>query len=241
MSVKYHAAPSSLKFHIPSTLASDFKNFLNMDVPGQVGDCEVLHDWYAQFEPGYDPIIERVEIYPDSTKSRYENTDNNINARFAVDADVYKGDIIIKDGTTYVLDWEVPPEHNNRASRSLRCNISLTVFRHVPEETDDEGYVITPEHNENIVEELPSNAYRYDGRPEFSATAGTPGVVANALTLMTVQYNSKTKNIHVDDKFVWGDQEYTIIDINWVGINYKTNTGTLKIQAKKTAGGLDEH
>lgn len=238
MSIKYNAQPSGLRFHIPKTLAADFDNFLNNDVPNQVGDFIRLHDWYDQFDPDYEEVTVRGELYPDSTKSRYENTDNNMNIRCSVHSDIQKGDIMIgMDGTRYVLDWEVPPEHNNKASRALRCNLNLTVFRHMPEKVDDMGYLIEPEHDEDIVTALPSNAYRYDGRPEWSALAGTPGVVGNNLTLMTVQFNDKTKELKQDDRFIWGNVEYTIIDVNWNGVDEVNSHGTLKISAKKTAGG----
>ena len=239
MSKAYNAQPSGLNFYVPPTLESDFDNFLNNDIPNQVGNFTVYHDWYEQFEAGYEPYVVRAELYPDTTKSRYENTDNNMNIRFSKSSDTYKGNIVKdENGVTYILDWEIPPEHNNRASRALRCNINLTVYRHMPETVDEMGYLIEPEHDEDIFTELPSNAYRYDGRPEYSAIAGFPGVIGSALTIMTVQYNDKTKNIKQDDHFVWGDQDYTIIDVNWVGVNYRTNTGTLKVQAKKTAGGI---
>ena len=73
----------------------------------------------------------------------------------------------------------------------------LNVTRHRDEQTDRYGMLLIEEGEDVICENMPANAYRYDGRPEFSASYATPGIVPNALTLLTVQYNSKTKDIHI--------------------------------------------
>jgi len=254
------------RFYVPKTLAADFSEFLENDIPNAVMNFELLHNWFDQFGENYTPTYIRGEIYPDSTKSRYSNTDNNMNFRAAVDSGIQKGDIIVQpDGTIFVLDWEVALESNNAPSRALRCNMYLTVNRTRPEITnqdgylydenddviiDENGYVVSRNENEQsetqarvegediIVDHMPANAYRYDGRPEYSAVSGTPGVTPNALTIMTVQYNDQTKNIRIDDTFVWGNETYKIIDVNRVGIHIDETHGTLVLQAKKASGGI---
>ena len=54
-----------------------------------------------------------------------------------------------------------------------------------------------------------------------------------------MQFNDKTKNIHINDEFKWGDETYRIIDINRIGIDIFEEYGTLKLQARKKAGGID--
>jgi hypothetical protein len=111
---------------------------------------------------------------------------------------------------------------------------------------DEEGYVISGEKyavgaetkRKVIVEKIPANAYRYDGRPEFVAVSGTPGAVAGVLTLMTVQYNEQTKNIKIGHFFDWQNSAYEIIDVNFVGVDINSTHGTIKLQAKRAAGGL---
>ena len=95
MSIPYVPAESTYNFYIPPTLESDFDNFLNHDVPHMVMDFELLHDWYDQFADDYEKKIIRGELYPDATKSRYTNTDNNQNFRASVSSGVQKGDIVI--------------------------------------------------------------------------------------------------------------------------------------------------
>lgn len=222
MSIPYVPQGTTKRFRVPRTLAADFDSFLNMDIPNTVMDFELLHDWYSKFEEGYKPEYVRAEIYPDSTKSRYENTDNNMNIRFSLKDDIRKGDMVIEpDQSIYILDWAIHRESNNSPSRALRCNMMLEVYEYeTPYEEvadddgcyiDDEGYVIQSEEHvpadppkdgkKIIVSSIPANAYRYDGRPEFVAVSGTPGTIANVLTLMTVQYNEQTKDIKIGHFF----------------------------------------
>ena len=249
MPIPYIPEGTSRRFKVPRTLAADFDAFLRQDIPNTVMDFEILKCWYDKFDNEYDPKFVRGEIYPDSTKSRYENTDNNMNIRCSVSSGIRKGDILIqKDGTIFVLDWEVALQSNNAPSRALRCNMMLHVKRHKINESqyDDDGYLMHDDETEDpgwitIVPPIPCNAYRYDGRPEYTIVSGTPGAVPSALTLLTVQYNEKTKNIHIDDIFEWGNETYRIVDIDRVGVHLSGKWGTLKLQARKAEGGLHEY
>ena len=241
MSIPYVPQGTSKRFRVPRTLAADFDAFLDRDIPNTNMDFELLHNWYDQFEDGYEPTYIRGEMYPDSTKSRYENTDNNMNIRCSVTSGIRKGDMIIEpDNTVYILDWDVHLESNNAPSRALRCNMLLNIERFQEAEVDDLGYV-RPNSKEGyvkIVDRLPCNAYRYDGRPEDVTVSGTPGQTVNALTIFTTQFNHKTEKIHVDDVFNWGDETYYIVDINRVGVDIFGRYGTLKFHARKKPGGL---
>lgn len=256
MSIPYVPQGTSKRFRVPRTLAADFDAFLNQDIPNTNMDFEVLKCWYDKEKEGYEPKYVRGEIYADSTKSRYENTDNNMNIRCSVTSGIHKGDMLIQpDGTIFVLDWEVALQSNNAPSRALRCNMQLEIKRYTDNENkydeegfktyDDMGYLVADNHAfasddkfEIIVPSIPANAYRYDGRPEYVTVSGTPGATPGALTLMTVQYNEYTKNIHVDDVFDWGEETYRIVDVDRVGINLSQQWGTLKLQARKAEGGL---
>ena len=256
MSVPYIPQKTSRQFRVPRTLAADFDAFLDRDIPNTNMDFEILKCWYDRYKEDYIPAFVRGEIYPDSTKSRYENTDNNMNIRCSVHSGIRKGDMLVQpDGTIFLLDWEVARQSNNAPSRALRCNMFLNIKRYTNNEEeyddegynlyDDEGYRIKQTNNmrvdrkwEEVVPRIPANAYRYDGRPEYTIVSGTPGAVPGALTLMTVQYNERTKNIRVDDIFDWGDETYRIVDVDRVGIHLSGEHGTLKLQARKAEGGL---
>lgn len=238
MANAYIPAGSSARFYVPRTLAPDFTNFLQNDIPGAVGDFTLIADWYAQGQSGYRPITIRGELYPDSTKSRYSNTDNNLNFRSDINSGIKKGDMLIgPDETIYLLDWEVPPQPNNRMSRALRCNAQLTFSRYQAEEVDKNGYLIKEEGWIHVAQSIPCNAYRHDGRLEFSANSNLPGLIPNTVTLLSVQFNEQTKNIKVDDIFEWGSDTYTVADVNLVGVNLAGTSGVIQLQAKKKAGG----
>lgn len=235
MGYNYSTTESQTRFYVPPTLVGDFDNFLALDIPGAVMEFQVYHNWYDQETT--ESI--RGEIYPDATKSRYANTDNNLNFRTSVKSDIQKGDLI-KDpaGEIYLLDWDIPPQPNNKMSRALRCNTTLKFTRFSNEIYDDDGYRIKDEdRNKTIADSIPCNAYRYDGRPDFSAISHTPGIVPNALTILSVQYNEQTANIRVDDQFFWEEYEYIVVDVSHVGVKLNNKCGVLTIQAKKKAGG----
>ena len=146
MPIPYTPQGTSKRFRVPRTLAADFDAFLDRDIPNTNMDFEILKNWYDRYEDEYEPQYVRGEIYADTTKSRYENTDNNMNIRCSVSSGIRKGDMLIEpDGTIYILDWEVHLQSNNAPSRALRCNMILTVFRHKNAEVDDEGYLIDDE------------------------------------------------------------------------------------------------
>ena len=227
-----------MRFFVPPTLEKDFDDFLNTDVPNQVQGYELLKDWYAQLDSSYIPTIVRCEVYPDSTKSRYENTDNYVNVRASLSSGIEKGDMLRDaEGNIYVLDWDILKETNNIPTRGLRCNMFLTVERNMPDETDQWGYLIQEAGLATIVNQLPCNSYRYDGRPEYATHTATPGITVNALTITTAQYNDQTKNLKVGDEFIWGNEWFTIVDIDWSGVDKTAAHGTLRIVSRKKAGG----
>ena len=254
MSIPYVPQGTTKRFRVPKTLAADFDAFLDNDIPNTVMDFELLHNWYDKFEETYEPTYIRGELYPDATKSRYENTDNNMNIRCSLTSGIRKGDMVIEpDQTIYILDWNGHKESNNIPSRALRCNLYLEVYQYADAETDEEGYLISEdgfvlsgskyakernEHKTTVCKSIPANAYRYDGRPEYVSVSGTPGTIAGVLTLMTVQYNEETKKIKIGDFFDWQNATYEIVDVNYVGVDITSTYGTINLRAKRAAGGL---
>lgn len=237
----YVPAGTKTRFFRPPTLASDFTEFLDGDIPNMVMDFTLLSDWYEQFEQDYEPHIIRGELYADTSKSRYSNTDNNMNIRCDVTSGIKKGDMLIasNNGDVYILDWEVALQHNNAPSRAVRCNFNLTVERYMPEVTDELGYLIHDEGTQTIVDALPANAYFYDGRnASYYSANSNPGISPEVNALITVQLNSQTKNLRVGDEFVWGNDEYIITDIAWGGVNRAGTSGILALQSIQKPGGI---
>lgn len=239
MPYPYVPQPTNKKYNVPKTLEADFDEFLENDLPGHVSNYELLSCWYDKFEDEYTPTYIRGELYSDTTKSRYQNTDSNMNFRASRSSGIKKGDMMISpNGNIYLFDWRVELQSNNAPTRALYCNMIFEVRRYRQEETDERGYLLHKEGWDTVVRSIPANAYRYDGRPEYSVVANQPGVTPNALTLMSVQYNEDTAKLKENDEFVWAGDTYFIIDINYVGVDMDENSGVITIQAKKKPGGI---
>ena len=144
--------------------------------------------------------------------------------------------LIDENGKIYLLDWDVNLDSNNAPSRCLKCNTIITVKRYQEEVTDEEGILVAREKYITIANAIPCNAYRYEGRPEYGVTSGTPGITPNALRLLTVQYNEETKNIREGDVFKLGETGYIVADIDLVGMSVTGTHGVLTIQARKEPG-----
>lgn len=239
---KYEYIPqeSKTRFHVPQTLQSDFDEFLKHDIPNTVMDLVRLHDWYDQFEGGYQEETFRGEVYIDKAKSRYADTDNNVNLRASLSSDIRKGDMVINpSGVKYLLDWEIEPQSNNKATRMLRCNMVLNVFRHRNAEVDEYGYLVEPDgenSEEVIVEDLPANAYIYDGKPEYMVSSNSPGGIPNSTTVVRLQYNRMSREIRSGDHFIWGNDTLFVIDVNFTGVDIEGERGVLALQCRKDPG-----
>lgn len=123
------------------------------------------------------------------------------------------------------------------------------------EEVDEDGYAILPEISEDeeevsgeeiggpseeadiFLNKMPACIYQYDGRPDYQAAYNSPGVVSDVLTIVDLQWNSKTSKILVNDEFFWGTSLYRVININMSGVNIAHDAGLLQLHLRKVAGG----
>lgn len=231
-----------MNFYVPPTLPQDFQNFLSVDIPGAVESFTILHDWYDQFNEDYEPHTERAQFYSDTTFSRYADVDNTgLNIRFGKSADIQKGDYCIaNNGQIFLLDWDYAMSLNNKKTRPVRCNAYITITRRVQDEVDDMCMLIQQGGIKTIVDNIPVNAFFYDGRPQYSANNYTPGIVPNNLSIVWLQYNSQTKNIKIDDQFTWFDDTYHVISIKRTGMVIDGEHGVLTLDCKKVPGGTLE-
>lgn len=77
----------------------------------------------------------------------------------------------------------------------------------------------------------------YAGRPDYMASQGQPGINADHLITVAVQWNSLTKDIHVNDEFVLGSFTYRVINTSIAEVNITKDYGVLTVHAKRVAGG----
>ena len=67
---------------------------------------------------------------------------------------------------------------------------------------------MTAAHDETIINEHPATFTPYAGRPDYIAGANIPGINADALMSGQIQFNSTTKNMTINDEFVFGGFTY---------------------------------
>lgn len=137
----YKTIPSSSKasmrdFRLPETAATDFKRWLEHNIPYVNYSFELIRDWYNQDEHKY----LRAQQTPIDWKSKIGNSDMSTNFKTDHEYPIFKGDMVIReDGTVYLLNWEVQNHVNNQATQSAECNARCEFVRRVPDKTDERG------------------------------------------------------------------------------------------------------
>lgn len=231
-------AASHKDFRPPATIEDDFRRLLEHEVPYVNYTFELLHNWYDMYEEGYEPVYLRAQQTPIDWKSKIGNSDMATNFKATHDIPLYKGDMVIReDGMVYLLNWNVQNHANNQATQNVECNAVVHFTRMFPDKTDVEGYLLEEGGERIVVPDIPVMHTEYAGRPDFSMTRDTPGIVPNHLITVSLQWNEKTRGIRIDDKFVIGDFTYRVISISTAEVNIDKEHGVLILHAKKVAGG----
>lgn len=239
---------STREFIIPPTILSDYENYLMTEVPNAVFDFELLHSWYDRDADDYEKYMMRAEYFPINWKSKVGNSDMSYNFYCDTHHDVRKGDIAIReDGRIYMFNWNIQMYINAQTTQAIECNNMLEVIRHVPMTADRRGYVIEPEHDETIVDNIPCVFSEYAGRPDYQASQNQPGILADFLAMCEVQYNEKTKNIREEDRMRFGLFNYHVVHIDQTQVEYidldprttdehREPHGILRMYLRKAAG-----
>lgn len=128
---------------------------------------------------------------------------------------------------------------NNQATQAQICNLKLTLTRHVQAAADARGFVVTPAHDEVVLNEHPATFNPYAGRPDYIATANVPGINADSLMSGQIQFNPVTKNITINDEFEYGGFTYRMINVDWSEVNYDNTRGIINFNCKRVAGGMN--
>ena len=228
--------PSTRQFEIPKTIMSDQTNYLHTDVPNVVYDFHLLKSWYDQFTEDK-PTWIRAEHFPINWKSKVGNSDLNKNFYTDYTTPIRKGDIVIReDGLIAMLNWSIQQYINAQTTQAIECNHYVTITRKVEAIADNFGYIIEPEHTKIIVDDLPCVVSEYAGRPDFTVAQNTPGINADMLTNISMQYNAKTKNILIGDQFEYLNHMYRVINISWAEVDINKTHGVITINARRIAG-----
>lgn len=232
------SAGSRKDFRPPPTIESDFKRYLSHSVPNVNFTFELVHNWYAAQVTGYTPIYIRAAQTPIEWKSKIGNSDMSMNFKTTHEIPIYKGDILVReDGAIFMLNWNVQNHPNNQSSQSIECNYVLSIVRNMPETTDANGMLLTEAYQSTIVDKLPCLHEEYAGRPDYAAAQGSPGIAADHLITVSMQWNPSTKNVRINDQFVIGDSTYRVVNISLAEVHIDQLYGILKINARRVAGG----
>lgn len=226
--------PSSRDFSLPPTIERDFERQLEYDHPNHF-TFEQIENWYNQENHKY---IRAAQTAID-WKSKIGNSDMSTNFKVAKKDTIHKGDMVIReDGVIYLLNWNVQNHPNNWSTQSTECNANVEFVRRVPDKTDDNGMQIVPAHTEIISSMIPCIHTEYAGRPDYAAAPGVPGINADHLISVNLQWNEKTKNIMVNDEFTLGVFTYRVINISIAEVQIDQEYGILTLNAKRIAGGV---
>ena len=192
-----------MKYYVPPTLKQDFRDWLRTDVAHANYDFELIRDWYRRDAVARSPVYLRAMYFPINWKSKIGNSDANANFKTSYDVMLQKGDIVIRqdDGTIYMLNWQVQHLPNNQTTQAINCNAMLEFTRHIDEEIDAKGFLISEAHEQVIAPLIPCVYAEYAGRPDYSASYNTPGITADHLLTVQVQWNSHTRDLRVGDEF----------------------------------------
>lgn len=228
---------SSKQFKIPSTIRSDYTNYLHTEVEHVIYDFQLLRSWYDQFDETKEKVMLRAEHFPINWKSKIGNSDANKNFYTDYETRIQKGDMVIReDGLIGMLNWSIQGYINAQTTQMIECNHRITVTREVPAQADKRGIKIADATTAVIVDDLPCVMSEYAGRPDFAVAQNTPGIQADMLTTISMQFNEKTKNIRVGDEFLWGVFNYRVVNINYAEIDISQTYGVLTLNARRIAG-----
>lgn len=239
-------AGSHRDFRPPPTLESDFKRLLQHDVPHANYTFELVRDWYAAQEEGYEPVFIRAQQTPIDWKSKIGNSDMSLNFKTSHDVKIRKGDIVVReDGMIFMLNWNVTDHPNNQASQSVELNDYLTFTREHKLAVnaygfavdDDTGVELDEEGMEIIVKNMPCSHSEYAGRPDYELVQGNPGLSADHLLSCYVQWNEKTKGIMVNDQCKIGRYTYRVVNVYTGEVHIDKGNGVLSMNLRRVAGG----
>jgi len=100
-----------------------------------------------------------------------------------------------------MLNWSVQEYINAQTTQAIECNNMITIRRKVEAMADKRGFKLDDSYEEIIVDDMPCVMSEYAGRPDFAINQNSPGIHADMLTVVNIQYNDRTKNIKIGDEF----------------------------------------
>lgn len=230
----------NMKFRVPQHIQSDFDDFLMTDIPHVNYTYEIYPDWYNKARKAE----ARGEVVPINWKSKYAGSDSATNVRMSLKTTVNKGDILIRkqtvqdDALTFMAIWDTEKEINNKRVQIQKCNMNMRIVRMTAPELDPRtGQTLSVGGEVVVVDSIPAIGAVIVNKLEYSFGQNLPGILPNHMIVFYIQWNNSTKNIRVNDEFIWHGDRYKIIDVNKSEVTVDEVYGLVTLTADKVAGG----
>jgi hypothetical protein len=201
-----------MRFYVPPQIDSDFQSAVN----SKIG---------TEFTVNFDSLNTVRAIVPE-LDYRAKQTGTNGTKPLYAEIDKLKIGDYIQDSNndTYIVAYLKDEKFPKCSKIQVQiCNYKVTITRFQEEEIDMDGNVTVPQGDNPIVTDVYSIVIM--GGYEFRTNGGGVGVVPSDQLGLQVQYNDSTKNIKINDTFVYFNAKYRIenidysqVDINGLGI-----------------------
>lgn len=153
--------------------------------------------------------------------------------RTMLEDEIRRGDIVYipEQDRYYLLEKLTRRDPQCWSTIATPCNMRITISCPVPDEVDEEGHILSRGYKQVYINALPCvrrPSIRYTG-----GSQGTPGSVSGDDAEISLQHNSETEKIALEDEFFASLHTYTIYD-------KITDGGILKLYARAKAGEMEK-
>ena len=111
------------------------------------------------------------------------------------------------------------------------CNVKFDIKRYCAEEYNSDGVITNVAGNRDIAKSL--YCVMTVGSYEFNAQSGAVGIIPTDVMGCQAQVNVNTKAIAEGDTFLWVNDKYEVISLDYSQVDLDGNDGVLTFYAKK--------
>lgn len=218
-----------MDFYVPKHLIQDYKDFLQTAACKTIKYCrDILVD-----NPVW--VEERVEISGLNSKSKQYSSDNALKMSMAFDTNIQKGDMIDYNGKLYLTTWQINEDYLNAKHTTIELLPSnLTFKRYTTAIANNITGELIQASGYNSVFPTIRCTMVVNGNYDARLSSGQVGLFPNNRLTISVQANSKTLGLKLDDVFSFHGNTHIIRDILYNELNYDGSTGILILHVEKT-------
>lgn len=230
---KFIPQRSTERFYVPLSIQDDFRKLVYTDMPNLNFTFTIVHDWFNQ----EDIFDIRGKMFPIAWKANQNNADETGNFRTHLGVDIRKGDIFRRDDNEdFLCVWAIDKEINNLKTQAQGVNILLTITRYQERVIDNKGKLVVPGGYATVFSDLPTVGYETRGKYEFVVASYVPGIVPNNIKTLLIQYNSLTVKLRLNDQFLWKEEAYKIVNLDYSQVSFDQKSGIIVANCEKVPG-----